>query len=355
MAGRTSVVIGGVDTHGRTHHAAAIDTAGRMLATAQFDADGTGYRRLLRWLRTHGELRCVGVEGTGSYGAGLCRYLLSEGVDVIEVDRPDRRMRRRRGKSDPIDAEAAARSVLAGTATGTPKDRSGVVESIRVLRVARSGAVKAKTAAAVSLKTTVTTAPAALREKLDALSTAERIDTCASLRPDPDRLDDPLHATKAALRSLARRVVALDGEIAELDASLSRLVHRAAPRTIARCGIGVDHAGRFLVTAGENVDRLHSEAAFAALCGAAPISASSGRTDRHRLNRGGDRQANRALHLAVVVRMQHCDHTRAYVQRRTAEGLSKPEIMRCLKRYLAREIYHSLVADLNALKGVDTI
>lgn len=355
MAGSSTVVIGGVDTHGRTHHAAAIDTAGRILATAEFDANSAGYRRLLSWLRSHGELASVGVEGTGSYGAGLCRYLLSEGVDVIEVDRPDRRMRRRRGKSDPVDAEAAARSVLAGTAAGTPKDRSGVVESIRVLRVARSGAVKAKTAAVTSLKAMVTTASCALREKLEALSTAERIDACAAMRPDPGRLDDPLHATKAALRSLARRVVALDGEIADLDASLSRLVRKAAPRTIARCGIGVDHAGRLLITAGQNVERLHSEAAFARLCGVAPLPASSGRTDRHRLSRGGDRQANRALYLAVIVRLQHCDRTRAYAQRRTTEGLSKSEIIRCLKRYLAREVYHALKADLQALQGLDGI
>ncbi len=355
MAGSGRVVIGGVDTHGSTHHAAAIDVAGRILATAQFEANSCGYRELHSWLRGHGEVSSVGVEGTGSYGAGLARYLSAQGVDVVEVDRPDRRMRRRRGKSDPIDAEAAARSVLAGTAVGSPKDRTGVVESIRALRVARTGAVKARTAAASSLKATVTTAPAPLRERLETLSSPQRIEVCAAMRADSSRLEDPLQGTKAALRSLSRRIVTLDAEIAELDEALSPLVLQAAPRTMARCGIGVEHAGQLLVTVGENIERLHSEAAFAQLCGVAPMLASSGRTDRHRLNRGGDRQANRALHLAVIVRLAHCDRTRAYALRRTAEGLSKAEIIRCLKRYLAREVYPALVADLRALRGLDTI
>jgi transposase len=355
MSASASVVIGGVDTHGRTHHAAAIDETGKILGTAEFGAGSAGYRELLSWLRRHGRIERVGVEGTGSYGVGLSRHLLSEGVDVIEVDRPDRRMRRRRGKSDPIDAEAAARSVLSGTAMAVPKDRGGIVESIRVLRVARSGAVKARTAALNTLRTTVVTAPDVLREQLRALSSARLVDACAAMRPDRERLADSVQGTRLALRALARRVTACDAEVAELDRSLSHLVRRAAPETINRIGIGVDHAGQFLVTAGQNPERLHSEAAFAHLCGSAPIPASSGRTQRHRLSRGGDRQANRALHMAVIVRMRRCPRTRAYVERRTAEGLSKPEIMRCLKRYLAREIYHSLRADLAALGGLDAI
>lgn len=283
MAGRTLVVIGGVDTHGRMHQAGAIDTAGRMLGTEQFEVSTAGYARLLAWLRSHGELAKVGVEGTGSYGAGLCRYLLSQGVDVIEVDRPDRKTRRSRGKSDPIDAEAAARSVLASTATALPKDRSGVVESIRALRVARSGAVKAKTAAFNALKATVVAAPAGVREGLAGLYPSELTDTCAALRPDSARLADPVQGTKRALRSLARRAALLEQEISELDRSLARLVREAAPATIALAGIGVDHAGQLLTTAGQNPERLRSETAFAKLCGAAPIPASSGRTQRHRL------------------------------------------------------------------------
>ena len=355
MAKDNPVVIGGVDTHERTHQAAAIDGSGRMLGTAQFEVSTAGYAELLAWLRGLGALAQVGVEGTGSYGAGLCRYLLSQGVAVIEVDRPDRKMRRSRGKSDPIDAEAAARSVLAGTATALPKDRSGVVESIRVLRVARSGAVKARTAAVNALKTTVVAAPAGLRETLGGLPPTALVETCAALRPDPTRLADPAQGAKAALRSLARRVVDLEGEVRSLDSSLTCLVREAAPATTALAGIGIDHAGQLLASAGQNPERLHSENAFAQLCGAAPIPASSGRTQRHRLNRGGDRQANRALHMAVIVRMRLCPRTRAYVERRSAEGLSKPEIMRCLKRYLAREVYHSLIADMRALGGLDGI
>jgi transposase len=355
MAGDKRVVIGGVDTHGAAHQAAVVDETGRLLGTAQFTASTSGYRSLLAWLQRHGELASVGVEGTGSYGAGLCRYLLSHSIEVLEVDRPDRRVRRKAGKSDPLDAEAAARAVVAGTASGSPKDRSGIVESIRSLRVARTGAVKARTAATSSLKAAVTTAPCSLRERLEVLPSSQLVAACAALRPDSGRLDDPAQGTKAALRSLARRIVALDAEVTELDGALSGLVRTAAPRTVALLGVGVELAGQPLVTAGENVERLRSEAAFARICGAAPIPASSGRTDRHRLSRGGDRQANRALHLAVVVRLGCCERTRAYAARRSGDGLSKPEIIRCLKRYLAREVYPAIVADLCDLREVDKI
>lgn len=355
MGRNIPVITGGVDTHSRTHQAAVVDALGRILGTAEFEVGADGYRRLLAWLRRHGELRQVGIEGTGTYGAGLCRYLLEEGVSVVEVDRPDRRMRRQRGKSDPIDAEAAARATLAGTATALPKKRGGVVESIRALRAARSGAVKARTAASNGLKAMILTAPTELRAAFDGLGFPALIAICAALRPDRSRLADPTQGTKAGLRSLARRITTLSNEIAELDAALAELVHKAAPRTIALRAIGVDHAGQLLATAGENPERLRSEAAFAHLCGVAPIPASTGRTQRHRLHRGGDRNANRALHLAVVVRMRCCPRTRAYVERRTAEGLSKSEIMRCLKRYLAREVYQSLCADMRALNELDKI
>lgn len=355
MACDTRVVIGGVDTHGRTHQAAVIDSAGRILGGAQFDACGQGYRELLAWLRGFGEVESVGIEGTGSYGAGLCRHLLAEGVAVREVDRPDRKARRARGKSDPIDAESAARAVLAGTATTKPKDRDGAVESIRMLRIARSGAVKAKTAAMNALKTTLGTAPDSVGSVLVGLTSARLVTTCAALRPDRAALANPSGAAKLALRTIARRIAALDAEIKELDIVLASLVRHAAPSTVTLPGIGTDHAGQLLVTAGQNLERLHSEAAFARLCGVAPVPASSGRVSRHRLSRGGDRLANRALHMAVVVRLGHCPRTKAYTERRTAEGLSKPEIMRCLKRYLAREVYHALRADLKALGRLDTI
>jgi transposase len=349
MPKRTRIVIGGVDTHGRIHHAAVIDQQGRLLGDRQFPADRAGYRQLLSWLHRHGQLGAVGVEGTGSYGAGLTQVLLDQGVRVVEVDRPDRRTRRQRGKSDPIDAEAAARAVLAGTATAVPKRRDGIVESIRALRTARSGAVKARTAAINQLKALLVTGPASLREALDGRSTPALVVACARLRPDQTALADPVQGTKAALVVVAQRLQLLDQEIALADQRLAILVGRAAPRLLQLLAIGNDHAGQLLTTAGQHPERLRGEAAFAHLCGVAPIPASSGKTHRHRLHRGGDRDANRALHLAVVVRMRFCPRTRAYVERRTKQGLSKPEIIRCIKRYLAREVYHALVADFEAL------
>ena len=346
---RTRVVIGGVDTHGRTHHAAVIDQQGRLLGDREFPADRGGYQQLLGWLGRHGQLEAVGVEGSGSYGAGLTRLLLDRGVKVVEVDRPDRRTRRQRGKSDPIDAEAAARAVLAGVATAPAKRRDGIVEAIRALRAARSGAIKARTAAINQLKGLLVTAPASVREGLDALPRAALVAACARLRPDEATLDDPVQGVKAALRAVACRIHQLDEELSLADQRLATLVRRAAPRLLKLHAIGVDHAGQLLTTAGQRPERLRGEAAFAHLCGAAPIPASSGKTHRHRLHRGGDRDANRALHLAVVVRMRWCPRTRGYAERRTTEGLSKPEILRCVKRYLAREVYHALVADFEAL------
>jgi transposase len=208
---------------------------------------------------------------------------------------------------------------------------------------------EARTAAINQLKGLLVTAPASLREALEGRSTAALAAACARLRPDEIALADPVNATKAALRVVACRIQQLDEEIGVADQRLAKLVGRAAPRLLKLHAIGVDHAGQLLTTTGQCPERLRNEAAFAHLCGTAPIPASSGKTHRHRLHRGGDRDANRALHLAVVVRMRWCPRTRAYAERRTKQGRSKPEIMRCVKRYLAREVYHALVADFEAL------
>jgi transposase len=276
--------------------------------------------------------------------------LQSEGVTVIEVNRPHQQLRRRRGKSDPIDAEGAARMVLAGEATALGKDHSGIVEAIRVLRVARSGAVKSRTAALNQLKDLITTAPETVRAPLRGLRLLQKAKACAQLRADMSRLHDPTQATLAALRALADRITALTEEITRATKQLRALVAQAAPRTMGLHGVSAEHAGQLLATAGDNPHRLRSEAAFAALCAAAPIPASSGKTDRHRLNPAGDRNANQALHMIAVVRMRWCPATRAYVDRRTAEGLSKKDIMRCLKRYIAREVYRAIQADLANLR-----
>lgn len=343
-------VVGGVDTHKDSHTAAVIDTAGRVLGSGQFPATAAGYRRLLAWLQGFGVLLLVGVEGTGVYGAGLARHLQAQGVAMVEVDRPDRKARRWQGKSDPVDAEAAARAALAGVRTGTPKQRHGQVEALRNLRVARRSAIAQRAQAQTQLKALLVTAPDALREQLAPLPLRELLTTCAGMRPDLDRVGEPTQATKVALRSLARRHAALTSEITDLDALIAPLVAAINPDLLALNGVGADVAGQLLVTAGQNHHRMHSEAAFAMLCGAAPLPASSGRTTRHRLNRGGDRHANSALHRVVLCRMRWDPRTRAYVTRRTAEGLSKPEIIRCLKRYVAREIYIALTQNTAATR-----
>ncbi len=340
-------VTGGVDAHADTHDAAALDERGRLLGTRTFPTDLAGQRALLAWLEQFGELAVVGVESTGSYAAGLVRYLRAQAVEVVEVNRPHAHARRRRGKSDPIDAEMAARQALAGDATAVPKLTTGIVESIRQLRVARDSAVKARSAALCQLTDLIVTAPDELRDQLAKRKTTRgKATLCSRLRPRASRLAEPAEAAKFALRSLARRIAELDNEIAALDEHLSTLVATAAPRTTELLGISTGHAGQLLVTAGQNIKRLANDGAFAALCGASPIPISSGRRNRHRLNPGGDRDANRTLHMIAVVRLRYCQRTRAYAQRRTTEGKTKPEIIRCLKRYIARETYRTLLSDL---------
>ncbi|GAA0908087.1 IS110 family transposase [Virgisporangium aurantiacum] len=338
-------VTGGVDTHQDTHTAAVIDPIGRVLGTQQFPATAAGYAALLAWIRGFGRASRIGVEGTGAYGAGLARRLRSEGMQVIEVDRPNRKTRRFQGKSDPIDAIAAAKAALAGERTGIPKQRNGRVEALRNLRVARRSAVDQRADTQRQIKTLIVTAPDELRAQLRRLAVKQLITTCANLRPDRTDATTPSTAAKIALRSLARRHQQLAVEVADLDELLEPLVAAINPALVAVNGVGADTAGQLLVTAGENHDRLTNEAAFAMLCGVAPIPASSGKTNRHRLNRGGDRQANKALYRVVLCRLRWDLRTRAYMQRRTKDGLSKKEIIRCLKRYVARELYQIITSN----------
>jgi len=343
-------VTGGVDTHKDVHVAAAKDALGRVLGTAAFPATTVGCTALWVWLCGWGTVVAVGVEGTGSYGAGLARSLSAQGVRVVEVNRPDRAKRRQHGKSDPQDAINAAAAVQSGDATATPKAGTGIVEAIRMLRMVRAGAVKSRTVALNQLDSLIVTAPAALRASLTGLRGSARLAHCAALPAGIDRAN-PTQATMTALRRLAHRIGHLSEEIAQADTDLRALTAQAAPRTLARFGVGPDSAAQLLSTVGDNPDRLHSEAAFAHLCGVAPIQASSGRTTKHRLNRGGDRAANAALHRIVIVRLRYCERTRTYLAKRTSQGLSKRDIIRCLKRYLAREIYNALRADFTALSA----
>lgn len=327
----------GVDTHKDAHVAVAKDHLGRHLGEHTIATTPGGYRDLLAWAQSHGELQAWGVEGTGSYGAGLARFLHGVGQVVIEVNRPDRKARRLKGKSDPVDAEAAARAVLSGEASAVPKSGDDRVEMIRALRAARSSAIKTRTQAINAIKALVISAPAELREQLRALSATRLVHTCSRLRPGA--ITGPVAATKLALRSLAGRYEALDAEIKILDPELARLAKEVAPALVELFGVGPDVAGALLVTAGDNPQRLRSEAAFAHLCGVSPIEASSGKTVRRRLNRGGDRRANSALYRIVIVRLCYDAKTKEYAERRTTEGKSKAEIIRCLKRYVAREVF----------------
>lgn len=339
LASPNRVVIGGIDTHKDLHVVAALDLNGALLGTEQFATTRAGYRRLLAWLQAFGDVRCIGIEGTGSYGAGITRHLMQAGLPVLEVDRPDRSERRRRGKNDTLDAEAAARAALVGHRTSVPKTKAGRVEALRVLRLTRSTAVKARRAALQVLRNQIVSAPEDVREPLRHLTRMELIRVCAAARPNSSGFREPTIATRLALKSLARRIIELNDEIAELDEMIVQLVHEINPALASALGVGAEIAGQLLVTAGDNADRMTSEAGFAMLCGVAPLPASSGKTNRHRLNRGGDRAANSALHLAVITRMRLDERTKAYVARRTADGLSKREIIRCLKRYVARELY----------------
>jgi transposase len=338
-------VIAGVDTHKDLHVAAVLDTDGMLLGTAPFPTNRAGYRAMLAWMRGFGQVHTVAVEGTGSYGAALLRYLQQAGITVLEVLRPDRADRRRRGKDDTLDAENAARAALTGHRVTTPKSRDGMVEALRVLHTARASAVKSRRHALQLLRTQIVSAPAGLRDQVRALTRMQLIRTIAAWPAPADAWHDPLPATRSALRSLARRTLDLDDEIAALEAQITPLVRTLAPSLLEHTGFGIENTAQLLITCGDNPERLGSEARFAKLCGTAPLPASSGKTQRHRLNRGGDRQANSALHIAAITLLRTDDRTRKYAQRRTEEGKSKLEIIRCLKRYLAREAYYLIRQD----------
>jgi transposase len=331
-------VVLGVDTHAAIHVAVVLSALGRLLSTCEFPTTTAGYRDLIAWARGHGELRQAGVEGTGSYGAALTRLLRAGGVHVIEVNRPDRSARRRRGKSDVVDAEAAARAVLAQTATATPKTADGPVEAMRILKLAKGSAVKARVQALNQLRAVLVNADPELRDALRSLRTQQLIAACAAL--EVDRGDAVTTATVHTLRQLGRRIQYLADEIREFERRIAAAVASTAPRLLDLHGIGPDAAATLLITAGDNPQRLTSEASFAALCGVSPVESSSGKTQRRRLNRGGDRQANAALYRAVLIGLRWNPETREYARRRTTEGKTKREIIRCLKRYLARTIYH---------------
>ncbi|HEX4251556.1 MAG TPA: IS110 family transposase, partial [Pseudonocardia sp.] len=332
-------VVLGVDTHKDVHVAAVVTMLGGLLADASFPATRAGYRQLLSWARSFGQVVRAGVECTGSYGAALTRHLNDEQVQVVEVNQPDRSTRRRRGKTDAIDALAAARAAVSGQAYVVPKTGNGHVEAMRMFKLARDSAVKSRSQAINQLKAVLVNTDPALRESLAGLGPRTLIRRCADL-PDIAGAKPAAAAAVHTLRCLAGRVLHLTTEVNELSRRLTAAVEAIAPDLLDRVGIGADNAAALLITVGDNPERLHNEASFAALCGTSPIEASSGKTQRHRLNQGGDRQANAALWRIVVTRIRLDDRTRDYLRRRISEGKTKREAMRCLKRYIAREVFH---------------
>lgn len=348
-------IVGGVDTHKDLHVAAVVDDLDRVLDTQSFATTRQGYRMMLAWMRSFGELRRVGIESTGSYGAGLLRYMQSADVEVLEVTTPDRHDRRKRGKSDDLDAANAAHAAFAGQRTVTPRSRNGMVESLRVLKACRKSAVNARRIALQMIQNTIIAAPDRLRDQLRSMTRMQLIRTLAAWRPDLTAYRDLEAAYRISLKSLARRYLELHDEIADFDVMIAAIVQELAPELIARNSIGHNSAAQLLLTAGDNPERLKSEASFAALCGVSPVPASSGKTVRHRLNRGGDRAANSALHIIAIGRLRTDERTKTYVARRVAEGHSKLEAIRALKRYIAREVFSIIMRrqkDINATRIV---
>ncbi len=332
------VVTGGVDTHLDVHVAAVVTAVGGVLGTEQFPTTAAGYRHLLNWMGTFGQLERVGVEGTGTYGVSLAKYLRTQQVTVVEVMRPKRQVRRRHGKNDVVDAIAAARAVLSGEANATPKTHDGPVEALRTLKVLQRSATKARTQALNQLRALLVTAPDEMRARLRDLPQRELLATCAAFR-----VDDTLAAvTRFGLRELAQRALYLADKLQQVKLRLHRITEQVAPELTKVKGVGPDVASTLLLAAGDNPQRLVSERSFASLCGVSPVQASSGKTRRHRLNRGGDRQANAALWRIALVRLNCDQRSKDYLAKRVSDGKSKTEAIRCLKRYIAREVFAAL-------------
>ncbi|MYT17806.1 Transposase [Streptomyces sp. SceaMP-e96] len=340
----TGEVVLGVDTHRDAHAASVLSPVGAVIGTEEFPATAAGCRELLQWASSLGAVRRAGVEGTGSFGAALSRYLLTQGVEVLDVNRPDRTDRRRRGTSDPLDAQNAARAVLSGRARAQAKSGDGPVQIARTYKLTKGSAVKARTQAINQLKAVLVSADPDLREELARLNNPDLFRTCARFADDSrnDEGDQKavLQATRITLCLPAHRIRQLTDQIQDLERRLARLAERHAPQLLTVVGIGPDAAATLLITMGDNVERLHSEASFAALCGVSPVERSSGSRQYRRLNRGGDRQANAALHRIVQTRLRFDPRTRDYYERRTKEGKTRRELARCLKRYAAREVSH---------------
>jgi transposase len=339
----STLIVAGADTHADTLHVAAISMTGAALGDREFPTTRTGYATAIRFLTSWGQIERIGVEGTASYGAGFTRALSTAGIEVVEVTRAVKSTRRLKGKSDPLDAYSAARTALAGDGLATPKDDA--TSGLRALHIARRSAIKHRTAVINQIKAMLISAPDMVREKYRASTTLKMIEALARCRPDA-QAEPWAQSVLVAAKMLAQRVQFLETQVESLQAQIDAIVTEANPGLRAAYGVGSDTAAQLLITAGANPHRLHSEAAFAALCGAAPVPASSGKTNRHRLSRGGDRAANNALHRIALVRMSHHQPTKDYVQRQLALGHNRMEILRNLKRAIARETFKLLTRQI---------
>jgi len=339
----STLIVAGADTHADTLHVAAISMTGAALGDREFPTTRTGYATAIRFLTSWGQIERIGVEGTASYGAGFTRALSTAGIEVVEVTRAVKSTRRLKGKSDPLDAYSAARTALAGDGLATPKDDA--TSGLRALHIARRSAIKHRTAVINQIKARLISAPDMVREKYRASTTLKMIEALARCRPDA-QAEPWAQSVLVAAKMLAQRVQFLETQVESLQAQIDAIVTEANPGLRAAYGVGSDTAAQLLITAGANPHRLHSEAAFAALCGAAPVPASSGKTNRHRLSRGGDRAANNALHRIALVRMSHHQPTKDYVQRQLALGHNRMEILRKLKRAIARETFKLLTRQI---------
>jgi transposase len=341
--GESTLIVAGADTHADTIHIAAISMTGAAIGDREFPTTRAGYAAAIRFLTSLGQVERIGVEGTASYGAGFTRALTTAGIEVVEVTRAVKSTRRLRGKSDPLDAYSAARTALAGDGLATPKDDA--TSGLRALQIARRSAVKHRTAVINQIKAMLVSAPDSVREKYRESTTLKIIEALARCRPDAQ--SDPwAQSVLTAAKMLAQRVQFLETQAEALEAQIEVLVTAANPGLRAAYGVGSDTAAQLLITAGANPHRLHSEAAFAALCGVAPVPASSGKTNRHRLCRGGDRAANNALFRIALVRMSHHQPTKDYAQRQLLKGHTKMEILRKLKRAIAREVFKLLTRQI---------
>lgn len=338
------IVIGGVDTHKDLHVAAVVDEKDRVLEARSFATTRQGYRQMLAWMRSFGALARVGVEFDRQLRRWSFALPATGGCDlVLEVTTPDRHDRRKRGKNDDLDAQNAAHAAFAGQRTVTPRSRDGMIEALRVLVACRKTAVTARRVALQMIHNTIVAAPDGLREQLRIMTRMQLVRTLAAWRPDLTAYRDVEAAYRISLKSLGRRYLELHDEIADLDAMIAVIVEELAPNLIERNSISYIGAAQLLLTAGGNPERLRSEASFAALCGVSPVPASSGKTIRHRLNRGGDRSANSALHIIAIGRLRTDQRTKDFVARRIAEGHSKLDAIRSLKRYLAREVFNLIM------------